>query len=361
MNKKIKIIAGIGLAVIMVMGLGACSGKGKDSAAEQDTSVDINVAAMSGPTGMGMAFLNEWSASGQSAYRYNITYAGAPDEITGGIISGEIQIAALPVNLASVLFNKTEGEVQIAAVNTLGVLYIVERDTAGTGENGASGDKSGLTDNGESSASGECAGSVNSLQDLEGRTIVASGKGSTPEYIFSYLLKSNGLESKVNVEYVEEHDEAITALTMGKTDLIMIPEPKVTAALMQVEGARIAVDLTKEWYKVDEDDLVQGVIVIRKDFAEEHPEIAETFLAEYEASVESVNADPETAAQLIEKYVILPKAQVALKALPHCNIVCITGDEMKESVTDMLETLFDANPASIGGKLPGEEIFFEGK
>ena len=297
--------------------------------AEQDTSVQINVAAMSGPTGMGMAYLNSQSDAGETAYKYDITYASSPDEVTGSLISGDIQIAALPVNLASVLYNKTEGQILTAAINTLGVLYIVE--------------------NGES---------INSLADLAGKKIVASGQGSTPEYVLSYLLEKNGLTDQVEVEYVSEHDEAVTALANGNADIIMIPEPKVTAALSQVEGARIAVDLTAEWDKVSDAQLVQGVIVVQKAFAEEHPEIVDQFLEEYNESVEYTNANMEDAANLIEQYGIIPKAAVALKALPNCNIVCITGDDMEKAMTDMLQVLYDANPSSVGGTLPGEDIFY---
>ncbi len=325
--------AAILLALGLTLGLAACAAGENENESlgmSPETKEMTNVAALSGPTGMGMAYLNEWSENGETEYEYNIQYAGSPDELTGGLISGEIQIAAVPLNLAGVLFNKTKGEVLIARVNTLGVLYIVEK--------------------------GE---TINSLKDLEGKKLTASGKGSIPEYALSYLLEENGLTGKVNIEYASEHDEVITALAGGLTDVAMLPEPKVTAALMQVEGTRIAVDLTKEWEKLNETELVQGVIVIRKDFADEHPEIAKAFLEEYEKSVESVNARPEEAAELIEKYGILPKAAIALKALPDCNIVCLSGREMKDSVNGMLKVLYDANPASVGGSLPGNEIFFE--
>jgi NitT/TauT family transport system substrate-binding protein len=309
---------------------------GEDAAAAQNTETEVTVAAMQGPTGMGMAYLNKMSDEGTSEYKYDITYASSPDEITGELISGNIDIAAVPVNLASVLYNKTEGQILTAAVNTLGVLYIVE-----------SGD------------------TVNSLADLAGKKVVASGKGSTPEYIFNYLLEKNGLTDQVEVEYVAEHDEAVTALANGTADIILIPEPKVTAALSQIEGARIAVDITEEWNKVYADDdaenapqLVQGVIVVQKAFAEEHPEIVESFLNEYAQSVEYTNTNMEDASEIIASYGIVAKAAIALKALPNCHIVCLTGDEMKSAVTEMLTVLYEANPQSIGGTLNGDEMFY---
>ena len=295
----------------------------------QDDSVKVNVVALSGPTGMGLAYLNKQSDLGETDYKYDFSYATAPDQVTGGLISGETQIAAVPVNLAAVLYNKTEGEILTAAVNTLGVIYIVE--------------------NGDT---------VHSMADLEGKKIVASGQGSTPEYALNYLLEKNGLTDKVEVEYVSEHDEAVTALVSGNADIVMIPEPKVTAALSQLEGARIAISLTEEWDKVSDAQMITGVIVVQKSFAKEHPEILESFLEDYSKSVEWTNTNMEDAAQIIEEYGIIPKAPVALKALPNCNIVYISGEDMVRSVNEMLETLFNANPASVGGTLPGDEMFY---
>ena len=309
---------------------------GEGAGAVQNTDTEITVAAMQGPTGMGMAYLNKMSDEGTSEYKYDITYASSPDEITGELISGNIDIAAVPVNLASVLYNKTEGQILTAAVNTLGVLYVVE--------------------NGDT---------IHSLADLAGKKVIASGKGSTPEYVFNYLLEKNGLTDQVEVEYVSEHDEAVTALANGTADIILIPEPKVTAVLSQVEGARIAVDITEEWNKVYSEassenvpQLVQGVIVVQKAFAEEHPEIVDSFLNEYAESVEYTNANMEEASEIIASYGIVAKAPIALKALPNCHIVYLTGDEMKTAVTEMLTVLYEANPQSIGGTLNGDEMFY---
>lgn len=334
MKKTIAIILTLLLGISLLAGCGKKEEEPQPSTQEQkaaqDTSVDIHVTALKGPTGMGMAYLNQQSDDGNTAYKYTINYAGAPDEVVGGLISGEIDIAAVPVNLAATLFNKTNGEVLTAAVNTLGVIYIVE--------------------NGDT---------VQSMADLAGKKIVASGQGSTPEYALNYLLEKNGLTGQVEVEYVSEHDEAVSALVAGKADLVMIPEPKVTAALSQLESARVAISLTDEWDKVSDTQMITGVLVVQKAFANEHPEILKAFLEEYKASVEFTNANPQEASQLIEKYGIIPKAPVALKALPNCNIVYMDGSEMAAAVTAMLTTLYDANPTSVGGSLPGEEMFYE--
>ena len=291
----------------------------------------VNVAAMKGPTGIGMAQLSSLAEEGKTEYNYSITYAGSPDEVTGGLISGELDIAAVPVNLGAVLFNKTEGQILTAAVNTLGVLYVVENGN-----------------------------SVQSIADLAGRKILAAGQGSTPEYILNYILGKNGLAGSVEVEYVAEHAEAVTKLASGEADIIVVPEPFVTTALSKAEGARIALDLTAEWESVSDAQLVQGCLVVRKAFADEHPEALKAFLKEYASSAEYAVNSPADAGVLVEKYSIMASAALAEKAIPNCNIVCITGDEMKAMVSGMLKVLFDANPKSVGGKLPGDEMFYVG-
>lgn len=295
-----------------------------------DTSTPINVTVLNGPTGMGIAYLNKQSDTGNTKYKYNITYASAPDEITGQLIGGNIDIAAVPVNLASVLYNKTNGEILTCAINTLGVLYIVEKGDT-----------------------------VKQLSDLEGKTIIASGKGSTPEYILNHILDYNGLLGKVNVEYVTEHDEAVSALATGKASLIMIPEPKVTAAKAKIEGAHIVLDLTSQWNMLHHADLIQGVIVVRKSFAKDHPDIVDTFLEEYKTSVDFTNENQKDAATLIAEYGIIPNEQMAFDAIPNCHIVYIDGDKMHQTMDDMLKILFNANPQSIGGKLPDKNIYYK--
>ncbi len=291
----------------------------------------VNVAALKGPTGIGMAQLSSLAEEGKAEYAYNVTYAGSPDEVTGSLISGELDIAAVPVNLAAVLFNKTEGQILTAAVNTLGVLYIVE--------------------NGDS---------VQSIGDLAGKKILAAGQGSTPEYILNYILDKNGLSGAVEVEYAAEHAEAVTKLASGEADIIAVPEPFVTTALSKVEGARIALDLTAEWEKISDASLVQGCLVVRKAFADGHPEVLKSFLEEYAASASFAVSSPAEAGALVEKYGIMASAALAEKAIPNCNIVCITGDEMKDMMSEMLGVLFDADPKSVGGALPDDSMYYLG-
>ncbi len=325
--KHIKLLA-LTLALLLVLPL-ALSGCGKTA-----TPDVIRVAGLKGPTGMGMAQLIDASNNGTAKQNYSFTIEGAPDAVNALVIAGEVDIAAVPVNVASVLAKKTEGKVQVAGINTKGVLYLVE--------------------NGET---------VQSIADLKGKTVYASGKGSTPEYILNHVLTQNGLTpgTDVTVEYLSEHAEVITALAQGTATIGLLPEPNVTAALSQVQGLRIAVDMTKAWDAIADTTLVQGVIVVNREFAETYPEAVRTFLEEYGASVDFVNASPAEASVMIEAAGIIPKAAIAQKAIPTCNICLITGDEMKSTLTALYDVLFAANPASIGGEKPADDFYYIAK
>ncbi len=290
----------------------------------------VRVATLMGPTGMGMAKLMDDAANGKTEGGYEFTVASSPDQVASDVISGSVDIAAVPVNLASVLWNKTAGSVQVAAVNTLGVLYILE--------------------NGDT---------IHSIADLAGKTLYATGQGATPEYVLNYLLAANGLdpETDLTIEYLAEHTELATKMSAGDVVLGMLPEPNVTAVLSGNPDVRIALDLTEEWDKVSDSALIQGCIIVNKQFAEEYPGAVETFLEEYRASVDFVNENPEDASVLIEAAGIVPKAAVARKALPNCNICLITGDEMKTAVRQMLDVLYSADPKSVGGALPDEDFY----
>ena len=292
------------------------------------------VAALKGPTAMGMVkMMSDDAASDSPLYDFSI-YASA-DEITPKLVQGELDIAAVPANLASVLYNNTEGQVQVLAINTLGVLYIVE--------------------NGDT---------VQSVEDLRGKTIYASGKGNTPEYALRYLLEGSGIDpdADVTIEWKSEHSECVAALAADPAGIAMLPQPFVTTAQAQSENLRVALDLTEEWDALQADSetpstLVTGVVVARTAFVEEHPEVVSAFLDRYQESVDYVNSNVEEAAQLVGQYEIVT-AEVAQKALPECNIVFIEGAEMKEKLSGYLSVLFEQNPQSVGGALPDDAFYF---
>lgn len=297
------------------------------TAAERDR---LNVIALKGPTGMGMVHLMQQAEMDATSVDYHIELASAPDEISGKLITGEMDIAAAPINLASVLYNKTEGKTVLIAINTMGVLYILDANDE-----------------------------IKSMADLAGKKLYATGQASTPEYILNYLLEQNGLSGKVEIEYKTDHAELATLVAAGEVGLAMLPEPNVTAALMKNENLKVALDLTSEWNRVAGGTmLVQGCIVVRRDVLENNKQAVDTFLAEYAASTEFTNAQPQEAAKLIEQYGILGSAQAAERAIPQCHIVCITGEGMKNSAKSMLNMLFRADPKSVGGSLPEDDFYY---
>lgn len=289
-------------------------------------TASFRAAALRGPTAMGMVSM--MAADGLDSF----TLAGSADEITPLLIKGDLDIACVPANLASVLYNKTEGQIVCLAVNTLGVLNIVE-----LGE------------------------TVQSLADLKGKTLVSAGKGSTPEYGLRYLLKENGIDpdTEVTIDWKSEHSECVAALASGAASIAMLPQPFATAAKGKLPELRVASDLTEEWAQLDNGSaMITGVAVARRTFVEEHPETVERFLREYKASVDWVNGNAAEAGALIAELGILESADVAEKALPYCNIVCITGTEQKEKLSGYLRVLADTEPASVGGALPGDDFFY---
>lgn len=293
----------------------------------------IRIAGLKGPTSMGMVKLMQDAEDKATVNNYEFSIAGSADEITPKLIQGELDMAAVPANLASVLYNNTKGQVQVLAVNTLGVIYICEK--------------------------GE---TVNSLEDLKGKTIYATGKGSTPEYALRYILSENGVDpdSDVTIEWKSEPTEVVAAMAEADENMVaMLPQPYVTVAQTTIEGLRIAVDLNKEWENLDNgSQFITGVLVVNKAFAESNKEAVDNFLTEYKASTEYVNANTDAAAELIEKYDIV-KAAVAKKALPYCNITFSAGEEMKTSMNGYLQVLFDQNPKSVGGAMPADDFYYE--
>ena len=297
----------------------------------------LRLFVLSGPTGIGA--MNLWAAAdaGETAQAYNITMTGANDEIVAALSKGEADVAAIATNLASTLYNKTEGGISVLAVNTLGVLSILAPA-------GVSGDE------------------VATVADLRGRTIYAPGQGANPEYVLRYVLSGNGLDpdAAVTTQFVGEGSELRTVWQNDPEALIMAPQPVATTLLMQNEGATKLFDMTDEWDAVSggASRLMQGCVVVRKAFLEEHPEAVETFLTEYQASIEKAQSDVEGTAALCESYGLIPKAAIAQKAIPQCGLTFVSGEEMKEQLGGYLQVMFDAAPASVGGALPADDFYY---
>lgn len=318
------------LAILMVAVLFALPLCLAEEQAGEKTGVTVRVASLKGPTTMGLVKLMQDNDAGTTANEYTFQMEATADAITPLLVRGELDIAMVPCNLAAVLINKTH-DLQIAAINTLGVLYVLE--------------------NGES---------VQSVEDLRGKTIYSTGKGTTPEYALNYVLAGNGLdpEKDVNVEYKSESTEVASAMLADASTIAVLPQPYVTAVLMQNPDVRVALSLTEEWDKIGNGSaMITGVALVRSEFAQENPEAMETFLAEYAASTTYVNEHPEEAAQWIADLGIVAQAAMAQKAIPECNIVCVTGEEMQEKVSGYIQALYEQNPESVGGA-PADETFF---
>lgn len=341
MKKLLSIILGLGMMAAIFTGCSSNDQQGGTSSTpvsqtQTTTPVDMNVLALKGPTAMGLVkFMNDYEEKNITDNNYNFSIAASIDEVTPKIVKGEVDIAAVPANVASVLYNNTDGGVQVLAVNTLGVLYIVE-----TGN------------------------TVSSVQDLKGKTIYASGKGATPEYALNYILSQNGIdpEKDVTIEWKSEHAECVAALAASENAIAMLPQPFVTTAQIKNSNIRTALDLTKEWDKLQENSnsasaLITGVVVARTDFVKNNPQAVKSFMAHYEESVKYINNHVEQGAALVGKYDIVPEA-VAKKAVPACNITFISGNDMKERLSGYLTVLMEQNPKAIGGSLPDADFYY---
>ena len=303
----------------------------KETAAPLSATEPLRIAGLKGPTTMGLVNLLSMEQAGTAAMDYDLQLYGAADEIAPLLIKGELDMAAIPANLAATLYQKTSGGIQAVAVNTLGVLYVVEQGDT-----------------------------VHSMADLKGRTILSTGKGTTPEYVLRYLLTANGLDpdKDVDIQYYSEATEVTAQMATTQDAIAVLPQPYVTAAGLKDDTLRVALDLTAEWDKVADTQLITGVTVVRKAYAEEHPDVVAAFLADYAQSVNAANTDLDGTAALCEEQGVVAKAAIAKKALPNCNIVCLTGEELKADVSGYLQVLYDADPAAVGGTLPGEDFYW---
>ena len=341
-----KRVMSLGLSLALAISLAACSGSVSEAVSSASATAEptaapdaeapvttFRIAGLKGPTTMGMVKLMSDAEAGEIHQDYQVTMYGAADEVVPLLVKGDIDLAAIPANLAANLYNQTEGKVQVAAINTLGVLYVVT-----TGDD------------------------VKSVEDLKGKTVYSTGKGTTPEYVLNYILKENGIdpEKDLTVEYKSEATEVAAALQAADEGAIaVLPQPYVTAAQSQIEGLNVALNLTEEWNKVSTDsDLVTGVLVASTEFIEQNEAAFEEFLKDYQASIEWVNSNTADAAELVANYGIVAKAPLAQKALPACNITYVDGAEMKTKLSGYLQVLFDQNPKAVGGAMPSDDFYY---
>lgn len=317
---KIKKVLSVIAAGILVLALGV--GCGQTKALENP----IRIATLNGPTGMGMTkVMNDGNEN------YDISLYQSADEITGKIISGDLDIACVPSNLAAVLYTKTEKNISLLGMNTLGVLYIVENGNT-----------------------------VSSLEDLRGKTILASGQGSTPEYVLDELLLGAGMTpgTDVTINYLSNHTDVVNALLAGEGSIALLPEPHVTIAETKDSHIRTALDLNETWERQEGTDLPMGVIIGRKDYVEANEEAVKAFLSDYEASVKFVNENLEEAGKMMVAVGLFENEQMASKAIPNSHIVFEGGKEAQSDLEQFYNILLGVNPKAIGGSLPDEAFYY---
>lgn len=311
------------LSLMLLLSFAACAKTSQNTEQPSTPAEPVRVAALAGPTGMGLAYMMQ-----DMQDKYSVELFTAPDQVTAKIVNGEVDIAAVPINLASVLYKKTEGKVNVIAINTLGVLYVLEKGDT-----------------------------INSVADLAGKTIWSTGEGSTPEYILNYLLDANALTDSVKVEYIADNAELIAKLADGSAEVALLPEPHVSIATAQNEDVRVALKVNDLWAEKNETELVQGVYIVRTDYLAEHKDLVDAFLKDAETSAKKVVTE-ENAAAVVVAQGIIGKEPIAKRAIPNCNITLVTGAQMKASVAAMLQVLFDANPKSVGGAMPGDDFYY---
>ncbi|MBD5528610.1 MAG: ABC transporter substrate-binding protein [Lachnospiraceae bacterium] len=316
------------LAAAAALTLGLLTGCG-----QQEEPTTVRIGGLKGPTSMGLVFLQEQAENGQAKQAYEFTMAAAADELLPLMIKGELDIALIPANVASVLYGKTEGGISVLDINTLGVLYMVSGDD-----------------------------SIDSMESLRGRTIYLTGKGTTPDYVLQYLLTSNGIDvSECTLEYRSEATEVAALLAEQPQAIGLLPQPFVTVACAQNEELKVVLDMNEQWNLVQGEggsSMVTGVTVVRNDFLQEHPEAVAAFMTEHAASVQAIQEDPDKGAELVVAAGIIAKEPIARKAIPQCNITCIDGENMRQALSGYLQVLYDLDPQAVGGALPEESFYY---
>lgn len=348
---KTTMLKKLGVLLLIVMLMSLFAGCGTKSAADATSSnppaatettaaaetpaekTTLRVATLKGPTGMTMVQMMDNQEKGLAKNNYQFSIFGAPDDAVAKLTSGEADIICVPTNLAAMLYAKTEGKVKILSINTLGVMYVLERG----------------------------GNEIKTMADLKGKTVYSTGQGSTPEYVLNYLLEQNGLDpaKDLTVEYKTEHTELATLLASGKVDVAVLPQPFVTSVVAKNPDIRVALDLTKEWENVvgPEKPLAMTATIVSAAFLEKNEAAVRTFMEELRLSTEFTNQKLDEASALIEKYDIMPAA-IAKAAIPACNMVYLDGTQMQTAASNYLEVVAKANPKSVGGQMPNEDFYY---
>ena len=327
------------MSLILLLGITAC-GKPAATGSASDPTPEISqpevgeptrVMVLSGPTGVGAAKMMADNAAAGDAAAYDFTVVAGNDEVAPALAKGEVDIACIATNMAANLYNK-QTDIQVLAVNTLGVLYVLEKGS-----------------------------SVSDISSLKGKTIYATGKAANPEYILNYVLTQNGVDPVKDVDIQWMTPQEVTAKMVASADgVCMLPVPAATALMMKDAGVREALNISAQWDAVSENPLVMGCVVVRTGFMEENPQLVEQFLAEYEASIDFMKDESNSAAaaEYVAQFGITANAAIAAKAIPQCNLTYLAGEQMRTAIQSYYEVLFTADPAAIGGGNPDDAFYY---
>ncbi len=328
MRKIFKRLTSILLVMTLGMAVIACG--------KEETPASVRVGSLKGPTSIGLVELMERAESGETANTYSFTMETAADTLLTMMVQKELDIALVPANVASVLYNKNEGQVVVLDINTLGVLYMISGDE-----------------------------SITDIKGLKGKTVYLTGKGTTPDYVLQYVLEENGLtKDDVTLEYKSEATEVAAVLSQDESAIGLLPQPFVTATMVKNENLGVIFDMNEEWNKLQGEDgsmMVTGVTVVRKEFLDANEGAVKLFLEDHKQSAEYVNNNIEAAASLVVKTGIIEKEPIAKKAIPNCNITYIEKEEMKNALSGYLNVLYKKDAKAVGGNLPGDDFYYLGK
>ncbi|MCR5655562.1 MAG: ABC transporter substrate-binding protein [Lachnospiraceae bacterium] len=315
--------------VLAAVLLGACLLSGCAGGGQKADDVTVRVAALKGPTTIGLVHLIADANVNEAEGNYSFNMYTAGSDIMAEMVAGNVDIGLVPSNVACVMNAKVEGGVTVIDINTLGVLYCVTGDS-----------------------------SIGSISDLSGKTVYMTGQGATPEYTMNYLLEQNGVKD-CTLEFKSEPTEIASVLTEDPSAVAILPQPFVTATVAQNESLAVAFSLDDAWAAVNSDcSIVTGVTVVSNKFLSEHPAAVDAFLSAHAKSAAEALSDVETTAALVVEQGIIAKEPLAVKAIPQCDIVCITGEEMKSTLSGYLQVIFDQDAKAVGGALPGDEFYY---
>lgn len=260
-----------------------------------------------------------------------ITFSNSVDEITSLIKSGKADIAALPLNTAAQLYNKTNGGIKIMSITALNSLYLVEKGDI-----------------------------IKKLSDFKGKTVVTSGKGTVFDYYLLYVLKESGIdpETDITIRYLDTYDDVVAdAKGENSSGLCVVPCNYACEILYAEKGYDTVESFTNILKLKTEMVFAAECLAVRTEYLEAHPDLVEEFLDFADMSATFITSSARAGLYLIDAKLFADEEK-ALANVFNCNPVCIQGDELVTLASENLKFLYELDPDSVGGALPDENIYY---